>query len=105
MEKKARMRKTSNLDAITAALVLSIYNPDTILIMPISAFTPEIGIFTDTEPMDLVYPEGWYYAKGTFRNKHTSSNGMYSEVMMFHKDGRRWDATYCTLPDDYPRTY
>ena len=103
--KKARMRKTSDLDGITAAVVLSLYNPDKILIMPISAFTPDIGIFTDTPPIELVYPEGWYYAKGTFRNKHTSSNGRYSEIRMFHRNGREWDETYCTLPDDYPRNY
>ena len=30
-------------------------------------------IITDREPADLIYPEGWYYAKGNFRNKHNGS--------------------------------
>ena len=56
-------------------------------------------IVTDTEPKDLVYPEGWYYAKGSFRNKHMSSTGIYSEVLMMKSDGSFWgdEAKYCTL--------
>ncbi|MBR3280861.1 MAG: hypothetical protein IKI57_03300 [Clostridia bacterium] len=47
-------------------------------------------IVTDTEPMDLTYPEGWYFAKGNFRNKHTSTTGMYSEIPMKKADGTYW---------------
>ena len=56
-------------------------------------------IITDVEPKNLVYPEGWYYAKGSFRNKHTSTNGMYEEAMMLTSDRQYWKnrATYCTL--------
>lgn len=55
-------------------------------------------IVTDTEPKELYYPEGWYYAKGTFRNKHTSSTGIYDEVPMVMSNGESWErfATYCT---------
>ena len=55
-------------------------------------------IVTDVEPKDLIYPEGWYYAKGTFRNKHTSSTGVYSEVYMKKSNGDFWMdiAKYCT---------
>ena len=56
-------------------------------------------IITDREPMDLVYPEGWYYAKGNFRNKHNTSKRSYSEIPMYNKEGIRWDnlgANYCT---------
>ena len=59
-------------------------------------------IVTDAEPNELVYPEGWYYAKGCFRNKHTSTNGRYEEVKMVTSTGKEWEklAIYCTLDDE-----
>ena len=56
-------------------------------------------IVTDTEPRNLVYPEGWYYANGSLRNKHTSSTGVYDEVRMEKSNGTGWGdiAKYCTL--------
>ena len=56
---------------------------------------------TDVEPKKLTYPEGWYYAKGTFRNKHLSTNGVYGEANMEKNDGSYWEETakYCTLDD------
>ena len=55
-------------------------------------------IVTDIEPKDLIYPEGWYYAKGNLRNKHTSTTGLYQEIHMLKSNGERWKnlATYCT---------
>lgn len=59
-------------------------------------------LVTDVEPKDLVYPEGWYYAKGTFRNKHNSTTGLYSEVEMIKSNGKLWErcAIYCTMDMD-----
>ena len=37
-------------------------------------------IFTTTDPENLLYPEGWYYGKECFRNKHNSTTGLYGEV-------------------------
>ena len=56
-------------------------------------------IVTDIQPSNLVYPEGWYYAKGTFRNKHQSTTGLYDEILMMTSDGEFWKdkANYCTL--------
>ena len=56
-------------------------------------------IVTDIEPKDLVYPEGWYYAKGSLRNKNTSTTGIYEEVTMLKSNGNCWKDTapYCTL--------
>ena len=61
----------------------------------------DMTIVTDTEPMKLVYPEGWYYAKGCFSNKHQSTTGRYHEVHMLMPDGTWWNerANYCTLND------
>lgn len=56
-------------------------------------------IVTDVEPKDLVYPEGWYYAKGSLRNKHTSTTGSYVEFIMQKSNGDFWMdcAHYSTL--------
>lgn len=54
------------------------------------------AIVTDTEPQDLIYPEGWYYANGTFTNKHNSTTGMYSAVIMLDTNGDIWNCQYCT---------
>ena len=58
-------------------------------------------IVTDVEPKELIYPEGWYYAKGTLRNKHTSTTGIYEEILFMKSNGDTWrdTATYCTLTD------
>lgn len=58
-------------------------------------------IVSDIEPKDLIYPEGWYYAKGNFRNKHQSTGGIYEEMPMLKSNGDRWkdEALYCTLRD------
>lgn len=60
-----------------------------------------LGIFirTEVEPKDLIYPEGWYYAEGSFRNKHQSTTGLYSEITMFKENGDFWEefAHYTTI--------
>ena len=55
-------------------------------------------IVTDIEPSALTYPEGWYYAKGNFRNKHNSTTGRYYEIHMVKSNGEPWKETakYCT---------
>ena len=54
-------------------------------------------ITTDVEPDQLLYPEGWYYGKGAFRNKHESTTGIYEEVEMVTSNGESWGdlAPYC----------
>jgi hypothetical protein len=61
--------------------------------------TPDTVIITDIEPSQLVYPEGWYYAKGSFQNKNTSTTGGYCQVHMQKSNGKSWAdlAKYCTL--------
>ena len=55
-------------------------------------------IVTDIEPKDLIYPEGWYYAKGNLRNKHNTTTGRYEEIPMVKSNGDSWleSARYCT---------
>ena len=41
-------------------------------------------------PSRLRYPKGWYYEKGCFRNKHNTSTGNYSEILMLLPSGYFW---------------
>ena len=61
-----------------------------------------VRIITDVEPKGPIYPEGWYYGKGCFRNKHLSTTGIYEEVTMVKSNGNLWreSAHYCTIYDD-----
>lgn len=99
----AKMIKTSDLLVEVAAKLLQDLNPDKIRFVKMgnSGFLRKV-IMTDVKPKDLVYPEGWYYAKGCFSNKHTSTTGLYGEMLMIKGDGSFWEDTYCTLPSDYP---
>ena len=62
----------------------------------------KMRICTETEPKDLVYPEGWYYAKGTFRNKHNSTTGIYEEIPMCRSSKEPWSkyVSYSTQDAD-----
>ena len=91
--------KMCDMDAGIAQKVFQMLNPNKIVLAEDYCFG--VCIYTDTEPKFLIYPEGWYYAKGTFRNKHNSTTGMYYEVKMFKTSGESWEgsAKYCTLRD------
>lgn len=47
-------------------------------------------IVTDVEPEELVYPEGWYYAKGYLTNKHNTTTGLYAVKVMIKSNGELW---------------
>ncbi len=49
------------------------------------------AIFSVCPPTKLRYPKGWYYAKGTIRNKHNTSSGAYSEVILLTITGETWE--------------
>ena len=93
----AEVVKMCDMNAGIARRVFQLLNPEKVVLK--ENFRFGICIYTDTEPKELVYPEGWYYAKGAFRNKHMSTTGMYSEVKMFKTNGEPWadSAKYCTL--------
>lgn len=103
---KATVVKSADFPYEAALLVFEILNIDRdgnhhvkIIGPDHDTFCVRHRIITDREPMELVYPEGWYYAKGNFRNKHNTSTGFYSETPMCNEKGVRWDnlgANYCT---------
>lgn len=94
----AKMVKMCDMNSDIAVLVLQMLNPGKV---SVKMKAPDIGgvatIATTVEPKDLVYPEGWYYAKGRFTNKHNSTTGVYYAVLMYNaKTGEAWDLPYCT---------
>ena len=97
-DNNAKVVKMCDMPVTIATRVFEMLNPGNVQLRKNNAFFRTI-IVTDIEPKNLIYPEGWYYAKGRFRNKHTSSTGAYSEVIMRKSDGTLWAdlVTYCTL--------
>ena len=85
MERK--IVKTCDFSGEMAATILSWLNPKKIQIKKAGR---RLEIITDTSPLDLRYPEGWYYGKGCLRNKHESSTGGYDEVPMKTTKGVDW---------------
>lgn len=96
--KMAKTVKSCDFNGTIATKVFEMLNPSYVRVKINVPFYGR-AIVTDVEPKDLVYPEGWYYAKGFFRNKHTSSTGAYDEILMLKSNGKLWGniATYCTL--------
>lgn len=93
----AKTVKMCDMSKDIAARVFKMLNGDNVTLKE-SFYSVRIIIVTDIEPKNLVYPEGWYYAKGSLRNKHTSTTGFYSEIRMEKSNGDAWKniATYCT---------
>ena len=89
--------KMCNMNKRIAAVVFKMLNQGKVRLEGHPFY--EVAIITDIEPKNLVYPEGWYYAKGKLRNKHTSTTGLYEEIPMLRSNGSLWRdiATYCTL--------
>ena len=94
----AKTVKMCDMNKVIAAKVFEMLNGSEVrLVKKRSWFNVEL--ITDIEPKYLTYPEGWYYAKGCFRNKHMSTSGIYEEIPMLKSNGDSWkkDALYCTL--------
>ena len=94
----AKTIKMCDMPLEIAVAVFQMLNPDNVKIEPVTRLNSRIAIVTDIEPKDLIYPEGWYYAKGAFRNKHMSTTGFYQEARMVTTEGNVWKdiANYCT---------
>ena len=87
---EAKVVKSCDLPVRVALTVFELLNANAVKVTNKYRGVHLLSITTDTEPKDLTYPEGWYYAKGCFRNKHESTTGIYSEVEMFKSDGTPW---------------
>ena len=81
--------KMCDLNKKIAATVFEMLNKGKVHLKPKDMFG-QMLIVSDIEPKNLIYPEGWYYAKGNFRNKHTSSTGLYEEIPVVKSNGDSW---------------
>lgn len=86
----AKTIKMADMTGEIAAKVFEMLNDGKVKITNSSILEGMFYIVTAVEPKDLFYPEGWYYAKGFFRNKHNSSNGVYHEIEMIKPTGESW---------------
>lgn len=77
--------KCCDLSANLAAQLFALLNPREVALQW-SGFVGGVDeireIVVDASPDGLVYPEGWYFTKGHFTNKHNSSTGQYSAIPM-----------------------
>ena len=91
-----RVVKMCEMSSDIAAYIFSMLNRNCVIVTSDKNDTPVIR--TDKEPKKLIYPAGWYYCNGAFRNKHNSDTGMYSEIFMYRFDDTAWSclAKYCT---------
>ncbi|MGN1269988.1 MAG: hypothetical protein ACI4UU_03885 [Clostridia bacterium] len=96
----AKTVKMCDMHISVAAKVFEMLNPGKVKVTE-SEFFGKV-IVTAIEPKELTYPEGWYYAKGNYRNKHQSTTGQYDEMMVVKPNGNVWsnEANYCTLNCD-----
>jgi len=88
------VKKMADLDGFTAAKLFDQINGGLVkfVIDRDGSYGSADGLLlvTDCDPDELTYPEGWYFAKGTYRNKHNTTTGYYSEIPMFKTSGERW---------------
>lgn len=87
-----RTIKTADLPGRIAAKLFATINKDSMVIFlnrdPFVEGTHGGPVLIcSTNPKELVYPEGWYFAKGHFRNKGNSTTGIYSEVPFYRSGG------------------
>ena len=95
----AKTVKMCDMSIAVATKVFEMLNNGKVVVKrPGEGYCAYYIVVTDVEPSDLVYPEGWYYAKGSFRNKHMSTTGFYGEANMVTSKGEFWGhrAKYCT---------
>lgn len=87
--------KTCDLSGHIAAQLFVMLNDGKVEFCPSRDSYPYRALVSDIKPTELTYPEGWYYAKGAFRNKHQSTTGLYEEVSMVKSNGEPW-VKYCS---------
>ena len=90
--------KMCDMSKEIAGKVFQMLNGENVRLKETNSFFGTI-IITDVEPMNLIYPEGWYYYHGGLRNQLTSTTGFYGEIRMTKSNGDDWgnSAYYCTL--------
>lgn len=80
---------TVDLDARIAGQIFAELNREHVVFLKRDPFyeSHQCALISNLDPRELYYPEGWYFAKGTFRNKGNSSTGTYEEVPVYRLGG------------------
>lgn len=80
MDGKAAAAAFIGLNALEGTEIALIINPGT--------YSPIMK--TSYDPANMVFPNGWYFAKGSVRNKHHSTTGFYDEVPVMDGNSELW---------------
>lgn len=94
----ARKIKANNLSGKVAARLFADLNKDYVEFVEYDFKAPVLKCQIDPNDMRLIYPDGWYFGKGTFRNKHQSDSGLYEEIAMVNGDNQ-WQSE-CHTPSE-----
>lgn len=96
----AKTVKMCDLKAEVAAAVFVALNEEHVTMHHKEYDYTQTYLVSDVPPAKLTYPDGWYFAKRHFRNKHQSTTGFYEELPMFKDKDRKeyWEGP-CTLDD------
>lgn len=93
MIEMTRTVKMVNLPVRLAARIFASLNQESVVYQRFNPFGGDSGygvIVSYVDPDELIYPEGWYFAKGHFRNKHNTDGGIYYEIPMYQSGGELW---------------
>lgn len=94
MNTMAHTVKPADFSIRLAAKILAALNPETVIYTRLDPFDACHGangtLVSYVDPNELIYPEGWYFAKGEFRNKHNSTTGIYDSMPIHQPRGLLW---------------
>ena len=84
----ARTIKSCNFNGKIAATIFCMLNPGQIHFLEKGE---NLTLITNVEPSKLIYPEGWYYEDGWFRNRKTTDNECWYDIFMVDSRGNFWN--------------
>lgn len=105
MLEKTKFIKSCDMPKSIIINLFQMLNPKnvTIIEQQWDGFNPK-AIVSKVSPAELVYPEGWYFAKGCLRNKHNSSSGLYEEIPIY-KPGAEECWSNCICSEDMEQIF
>lgn len=92
----ARKIKSNNLSGRIAAELFAMMNKEYVTFKNPGIISPYLVVTINPNDDKLIYPHGWYFGDGCFRNKHQSTSGIYEEITMVDKDLNIWEAEAVT---------
>lgn len=90
----ANMVRSADFPIKLAARILATLNPEAVIYTRLDPFDSchDVNgtLISYADPNELTYPEGWYFAKGQFRNKHNTTSGLYESMPIHRPRGLLW---------------